>query len=281
MGSRVRSGKLVFDSFRSCSSRFMPNAQILITNKRISQFEQLLVPAWNRAKFHIRTPSYHSLVSQRANKNLLSDPFLNEARRFYYVDQYNNVQQQHIIYYDHLEIVPYHKRTRLILFSESTLKKIREQYVKKKKERFEERVLPQTQAESIRVRRIAQDIIDAYEDEINRQGSQFSATSHLDGLKKWEVLVVSGHGNSAFTAIASSGKIVVFDWMFEHATSDVEMAFLIGREIGHIVARHTAENLTRAYGFKILESILNPIGLWDAFKDHFAKRTINMRIFWM
>ncbi|XP_028797465.1 uncharacterized protein LOC114753216 [Neltuma alba] len=58
--------------------------------------------------------------------------------------------------------------------------------------------------------------------------------------------------------------------MLEHVTSDAEIAFLIGREIGHIVAQHYAENLTISYCIEILMAILNPIGLWDAFRNEYG-----------
>ncbi|KAK4280473.1 hypothetical protein QN277_012096 [Acacia crassicarpa] len=296
-----RSGKLVSDSFRSCSWRIMPETQILRSNKRFSQFEHLLVPAWNGANFHIGISS-HSLISQglglqgRANMNLFN-PFLNEARRFYCVNQYNTARKHRKsrglrwwfrvgvliviccsavivkIYYDHLEIVPYHHRTRLIVYSEPKLRSLSEMVFKIKKESLEGRILLDTQLESIRVRRIAQDLFDAYKVEIQRQGSELSTMLHLDGLD-WEVLVVRGFGHD--TSLVC-GKIVLFDWMFEHITSDAEIAFLVAREMGHIIARHYAEDLTIHLSvsimfpiLKVLKPILNPIGLWEAAMDKYV-----------
>ncbi|XP_028797462.1 metalloendopeptidase OMA1, mitochondrial-like [Neltuma alba] len=301
MGSHgKRSGKLVFDSFRSCSWRIMPKTEILLSNRRFSQFEHLMVPAWNRAKLHIGISS-HSPISQRlrlqgrVNRNL-GNPFLNEARRFYSVNQYDNVKQRRksrglrwwfrfsvltvtccscvIVktFYDHLHVVPYYNRTRLILFSESALRRLTEMQFMEKKKSFEGKILPDTHLETIRVRRIARDIIGACEEEIQRQGSQLSTTSHLDGLD-WEVLVVTGYGHSFATVC---GKIVLFDWMLEHVTSDAEIAFLIGREIGHIVAQHYAENLTISYCIKILKAILNPIGLWHAVRNKYGPPVIHI-----
>ncbi|KAI9092514.1 hypothetical protein K1719_027642 [Acacia pycnantha] len=270
----------------------MPETQILPSNKRFSQFENLLVPAWNGAKFHIGISS-HSLTSPqglglrgRANRNLFNS-FLNEARRFYCVDQYNTSQKHRKsrglrwwfrvgvlivtcclavivkVCYDHMEIVPYHHRTRLILYSETKLRSLAQMAFKRKKESLERRILPDTHLESIRVRRIAQDIFDAYMVEIQRQGSELSTTLHFDRLN-WEVLVVRGFGHD--TSLVC-GKIILFDWMFEHITSDTEIAFLIAREMGHIVARHYAEYLTVRLGvsiLKVLKPILNLIGLWEA-----------------
>ncbi|KAK4280472.1 hypothetical protein QN277_012096 [Acacia crassicarpa] len=245
-----RSGKLVSDSFRSCSWRIMPETQILRSNKRFSQFEHLLVPAWNGANFHIGISS-HSLISQGLGLQAVIVK----------------------IYYDHLEIVPYHHRTRLIVYSEPKLRSLSEMVFKIKKESLEGRILLDTQLESIRVRRIAQDLFDAYKVEIQRQGSELSTMLHLDGLD-WEVLVVRGFGHD--TSLVC-GKIVLFDWMFEHITSDAEIAFLVAREMGHIIARHYAEDLTIHLSvsimfpiLKVLKPILNPIGLWEAAMDKYV-----------
>ncbi|KAK2653668.1 hypothetical protein Ddye_013524 [Dipteronia dyeriana] len=41
------------------------------------------------------------------------------------------------------------------------------------------------------------------------------------------------------------GKIVVFTGLLEHFRTDEEIATIIGHEVGHAVARHGAEKLTR------------------------------------
>ncbi|TKY66820.1 Mitochondrial metalloendopeptidase OMA1 [Spatholobus suberectus] len=65
-----------------------------------------------------------------------------------------------------------------------------------------------------------------------------TATSHLDGLN-WEILVVNEPLVNAFCL--PGGKIVVFTGLFEHFKSDAEIATIIGHEVGHAVARHSAE----------------------------------------
>ncbi|XP_010555774.1 PREDICTED: uncharacterized protein LOC104825185 [Tarenaya hassleriana] len=66
------------------------------------------------------------------------------------------------------------------------------------------------------------------------KGSQPSI-SHLEGLN-WEVLVVEGPNANAYCS--SSGKLVVYTSLLEHLKTDVEIATVIGREIGSVVARH-------------------------------------------
>ncbi|KAL2334518.1 hypothetical protein Fmac_015731 [Flemingia macrophylla] len=84
------------------------------------------------------------------------------------------------------------------------------------------------------------------------RGSQ-AATSHLDGLN-WEILVVNEPVVNAFCL--PGGKIVVFTGLLEHFKSDAEIATIIGHEVGHAVARHSAEGITKNLWFAILQLIL-------------------------
>ncbi|MED6148166.1 hypothetical protein PIB30_050581 [Stylosanthes scabra] len=79
------------------------------------------------------------------------------------------------------------------------------------------------------------------------------ATSHLEGLN-WEVLVVNEPVVNAFCL--PGGKIVVFTGLLEHCKSDAEIATIIGHEVGHAVARHIAEGMTKNLWFAILKLIL-------------------------
>nr|KYP61822.1 hypothetical protein KK1_016333 [Cajanus cajan] len=84
------------------------------------------------------------------------------------------------------------------------------------------------------------------------RGSQ-AATSHLDGLN-WEILVVNEPVINA--CCLPGGKIVVFTGLLEHFNSDAEIATIIGHEVGHAVARHSAEGITKNLWFAILQLIL-------------------------
>ncbi|GLU20977.1 hypothetical protein SLE2022_371480 [Rubroshorea leprosula] len=84
------------------------------------------------------------------------------------------------------------------------------------------------------------------------RGSQAN-TSHLDGLN-WEVLVVDEPVVNAFCL--PGGKIVVFTGLLKHFRSDDEIATIIGHEVGHAVARHAAEGITKNLWFAILQLIL-------------------------
>ncbi|GLT76748.1 hypothetical protein SLA2020_483880 [Shorea laevis] len=84
------------------------------------------------------------------------------------------------------------------------------------------------------------------------RGSQAN-TSHLEGLN-WEVLVVDEPVVNAFCL--PGGKIVVFTGLLKHFRSDAEIATIIGHEVGHAVARHAAEGITKNLWFAVLQLIL-------------------------
>lgn len=88
--------------------------------------------------------------------------------------------------------------------------------------------------------------------EAQERGSR-PTTQHLEGLN-WEVLVVNEPVVNAFCL--PGGKIVVFTGLLEHFRTDAEIATIIGHEIGHAVARHAAEGITKNLWFAILQLIL-------------------------
>ncbi|KAK3022194.1 hypothetical protein RJ639_047016 [Escallonia herrerae] len=264
------------------------------------------------------------------------NPFLAGARRYYYVDRnqvshfrprgpkrlFQNPRNVLIvvlvgsgvfitIYFGNRETVPYTKRKHFVLLSKSLEKQIGETQFEQIKTSFKGKILPALHPESVRVRLIAKDIIEALQrglqkeqvwtdlsyasegsgvpvgkgrrnemlkalsesedvgwskdDEIlddewvqksRRKGQERgveSATGHLEGLK-WEVLVVNEPVVNAFCL--PGGKIVVFPGLFEHFRTDTEIATIIGHEVGHAVARHAAEGITKNLWFAILQLIL-------------------------
>ncbi|XP_072952844.1 mitochondrial metalloendopeptidase OMA1-like [Typha angustifolia] len=84
------------------------------------------------------------------------------------------------------------------------------------------------------------------------KGSQV-ATRHLDRLN-WEVLVVRDDTVNAFCL--PGGKIVVFTGLLDHFRTDAEIATVIGHEVGHCVARHAAEMITKNLWFTILQVLV-------------------------
>ncbi|KAH7854007.1 hypothetical protein Vadar_009023 [Vaccinium darrowii] len=215
------------------------------------------------------------------------------------------------IYYGNLETVPYTKRKHFILLSKTLERQLGESQFQQMKASFKGKILPAIHPDSIRVRLIAKDIIEALkrglsqeekvwrdlgyaaegeisggggggketimalsesvegkwsrDDEIlddkwveesrkrGKESGLQSAVAHLEALN-WEVLVVNEPVVNAFCL--PGGKIVVFTGLLEHFKSDPEIATIIGHEVGHAVARHSAEGITKNLWFAILQLIL-------------------------
>lgn len=218
------------------------------------------------------------------------------------------------VYFGNLETIPYTKRTHFVLLSKTMERQLGESQFEQMKKAFKGKILPAIHPESIRVRLIAKDIIEALqrglsqenvwrdlgyaseasegggggghetlmaliegnqeghaetmwgkEEEIlddkwvqqsRKKGQERGAkpaTQHLDGLD-WEVLVVQEPVVNAFCL--PGGKIVVFTGLLDHFKSDAEIATIIGHEVGHAVARHSAEGITKNLWFAILQLIL-------------------------
>ncbi|XP_058760105.1 mitochondrial metalloendopeptidase OMA1-like isoform X1 [Vicia villosa] len=323
-----RRGKLVVDGFHTLASRVSSQNSIFQPSSRALQSGYLN----SRSKGAIFNGfSSFSSVSKRLGKEGFE---VNKSfRRLYYVDP-RNVQHfrargprrwiqnpRHVliavvvgsgvfvtVYFGNMETVPYTKRTHLILMSRAMERKLGESEFEKMKVSFKGKLLPAIHPESVRVRMIANEIVDALkrglskenvwsdlgyasenatvseengretlsaltdngekvegnwhrEDEIlddnwvhksRKKGSQ-PDTGHLDGLN-WEILVVNEPVVNAFCL--PGGKIVVFTGLLEHFRSDAEIATIIGHEVGHAVARHSAEGMTKNLWFFILQLVL-------------------------
>lgn len=218
------------------------------------------------------------------------------------------------LYFGNLETVPYTKRTHFVLLSKAMEKRIGESQFEQIKKTYKGKVLPAIHPESIRVRLIAKEVIDALQRGLSHEhvwsdlgyGSMDSTTrgsdrgvkevgialseggdgeetlsgmkwskddqilddkwiqesrkkdtkgesGHLEGIN-WEVIVVNEPMVNAFCLPA--GKIVVFTGLLDHFKSDAEVATVIGHEVGHAVARHVAEGITKNLWFAILQLVL-------------------------
>lgn len=338
-----RRAKLALDTFRSYTSKIVtPKAPIQEPTSRISQTGSSIFTSNKSNK--LSGFSSYSCISQRLGlqvspnrirfNQIHSNPFLGGAKRYYYVDRY---RVQHFrprgpqrwfqnprtvlvvvlvgsgvfitVYFGNLETVPYTKRTHFVLLSKSMERRLGETQFEQMKAGFKGKLLPAIHPDSVRVRLIAKDIIEALQrglrsdqvwsdmsyaseesigvearghetlmalkeseeakwfkdDEIlddswvqksrkkGQERGSLSATSHLEGLN-WEVLVVNEPVVNAFCL--PGGKIVVFTGLLEQFKADAEIATIIGHEVGHAVARHAAEGITKNLWFAILQLIL-------------------------
>ncbi|XP_057988678.1 mitochondrial metalloendopeptidase OMA1 isoform X2 [Hevea brasiliensis] len=335
-----RKAKLAIGAFRSLASKFISRPSVQESTSRFHPNGSSLSSS-NPSKFSGFYPNSSvfrrlGLGFQMGTRRLHPNPFLGGAQRFYYVDRYQvyhfkprgprrwfqNPRSLLIIvlvgsgvfitvYFGNLETVPYTKRKHFVLLSKTLERKIGENQFEQMKAAFKGKILPAIHPESVRVRLISKDIIEALqrglsqervwsdlgyassdsdiahegsthetlralietegnvetkwhkEDEIlddswvqqsrkKKRGSR-AETSHLDGLN-WEVLVVDEPVVNAFCL--PGGKIVVFTGLFDHFKTDAEIATIIGHEVGHAVARHAAEGITKNLWFAILQLIL-------------------------
>lgn len=328
-----RRSKFGLDAFRNFASKFSLKNSIQETIPRPNKFNSASGFSTSSSKI-LRNSCFQYGIKQ--NK-YTSGPFLGGGRRYYYVDRH---QVHHFrprgprrwfqnprtvltvvfvgsglvitVYMGNLETIPYTKRTHFVLLSKDLEKRLGDTQFQQMKGIFKGKILPAIHPESVRVRLIATDIIEALqrglrkeqvwtdlnyasgdvashgtssgqhetlmalsdsnpeakwskEDEIlddswvqksrkkgQEKGSE-SATGHLEGLK-WEVLVVNEPVVNA--CCLPGGKIVVFTGLLEHFRTDAEIATIIGHEVGHAVARHTAEEITKNLWFAIIQMIL-------------------------
>lgn len=96
---------------------------------------------------------------------------------------------------------------------------------------FGSAILPSRHPFSIRVRRVAERLLDAAED-----------AGVLLNAESWKVYVVEATTPNAF--VLPSGEIFVFSGIFSVARTDDELAAVIGHEIAHRIARHAAESIS-------------------------------------
>ncbi|GJM86763.1 hypothetical protein PR202_ga02653 [Eleusine coracana subsp. coracana] len=157
------------------------------------------------------------------------------------------------------EAVPYTDRTRLILLSPSAERKLGEWVYEREKKKLGSKILSPLDPESIRVRRIADEIVAAvYRGLASRQdlddaddgGNNTASVAtvaqrddqdltmrksrgkkppqvNLDGMD-WEVIVVKNNMINAMCA--PGGKIIVFTGLLDKFKEDAEVATVLGHE---------------------------------------------------
>ncbi|KAI8545267.1 hypothetical protein RHMOL_Rhmol07G0028200 [Rhododendron molle] len=152
-----------------------------------------------------------------------------------------------------LERIPYSERYHWVLgpseVSESFERNVGDRTLKVLKEGCKGSILPPNNPQSIRVKSILEEIVQGMHSGLRlpnsgRWSTRFDA-QHLDGLK-WEVVVVDSEDCDG-TWYLTNGTIVVFTRFLERLQSDAEVAAILGHEVGHGVARHALEHLTRCF----------------------------------
>jgi Zn-dependent protease with chaperone function len=79
---------------------------------------------------------------------------------------------------------------------------------------------------------------------VNRVSDRIIDAAGLRGKYKWETVVIKSKTPNAF--VMPNGKIVVFTGIIPIAKGEAGLAAIIGHEVAHVVARHSAERLSQA-----------------------------------
>jgi hypothetical protein len=183
-----RRAKVALDAFRNFASRIIPKDPIQEPRSRISHTGLNSIFASSKSKSSGFPPYFPISQPSRIqfNKFSQSNPFVGGAKRYYYVDRYKvqhfrprgprrwfqNPRYVLVVvlvgsgvlitaYYGNLETVPYTKRTHFVLLSKSMERRLGETQFEQMKAAFKGKILPAIHPESVRVRLIAKDIIEA------------------------------------------------------------------------------------------------------------------------
>lgn len=235
------------------------------------------------------------------------NPFLSQAKRSYYVDRY---QVRHFkprgprkwlqnpravwtvalvgsgvlitLYFGNLETVPYTKRTHFVLLSKSMEKRIGESQFEQIKKTYKGKVLPAIHPESIRVRLIAKDVIDALQRGLSHEhvwsdlgyGSMDSTARGSDRGVKEVGMALSEDGEETLSGMRWSKDDQILDdkWIQESRKKDTkgESAHLEGINWEVIVVNEPMVNAFCLPAGKIVVFT----GLLDHFKSDAEVATV-------
>lgn len=184
-----RRPKFAYEAFRSFTSKIASNNSVIGSYLRIYQQPISSAPVFSKSNasgFAFSSQILRNSGSQLGLRQNQYSPFIRGARRYYYVDQ-NQVYHFRrrgfrrwsenprnllivvligsgfaiTVYFGHLETVPYTKRNHFVLLSHSLEKQLGESQFQQMKAAFKGKILPAIHPESVRVRLIARDIIEA------------------------------------------------------------------------------------------------------------------------
>ncbi len=104
------------------------------------------------------------------------------------------------------------------------------------------------------VRRVGQKLATAVETYLRQNGFESDVKNY-----SWEFNLVQDNSANAFCM--PGGKIVVYEGLLPYTQNETSLAIVLGHEIAHAVAKHSAEQLTKqqnqSIGTNILGTVLN------------------------
>lgn len=220
-----RKSKFVFDAFRNPSSKIFPKDLIQGSRSRISHTGYSF--SSGRTSNSHGFQSVSPIVRRFGEIGRRYNPFFGDSKRFYYVDRY---RIQHFkprgprrwfqdprtllivvvlgsgvfitVYYGNLETVPYTKRRHFVLLSKPMERKIGESEFEQMKAAFKGKILPAIHPESVRVRLIAKDIIEA----LQRGLRQENVWNDLGYASEAVIGAPEGSGHETLMALKDSGS---------------------------------------------------------------------------
>lgn len=126
---------------------------------------------------------------------------------------------------------PFTKRKRFIVVNRDGdfMKRMGHQTLQSVKAQYEGKILPKTHP-AVRT--------------VERVGARIAGVSGLEGCK-WEFVVVQDKTLNAFAL--PGGKVVVFTGLFEVTPNEDSLASVLGHEVGHVVANHGGEKVSKSF----------------------------------
>ena len=113
-------------------------------------------------------------------------------------------------------------------------------------------------ANTAMVKRVGQKLATAVEAYLNNHGLAAETKQY-----SWEFNLVQDKSAHAFCM--PGGKIVVYEGLLPYTQNEASLAIVLGHEIAHAVAKHSAEQMSKQiknqYGTQILGSVLNAAGV--------------------
>ncbi|XBI77997.1 hypothetical protein VPH35_087769 [Triticum aestivum] len=148
------------------------------------------------------------------------------------------------------EVVPCTNRSHLVVLSPQEERDLGESLFADEMAKHRHKTIDPCHPDSVRVRRIAERIIHAANRGLgvydSRDAPMLRAPPWLHGLNgSWE-LVLATHDN-ATVGSAPGGKIIVFTGLLDWYKTDAEIAFALAHEVGHLIARHQADIMSRLW----------------------------------
>lgn len=113
-------------------------------------------------------------------------------------------------------------------------------------------------ANTVMVKRVGQRLATAVEKYLSEHGMQAETKEY-----SWEFNLVQDQSVNAFCM--PGGKIVVYEGLLPVTKDEASLAIVLGHEIAHAVAKHSAEQMSKQiknqYGTEILGQVLNAAGV--------------------